>query len=62
MIDAPLFRSGSAFCTVNSTPAGLRIEIVIKALESDIGQLHAIDGADIGDHHVELVATRCTLA
>jgi hypothetical protein len=29
---------------------------VVEALEADVGELHAVDGADIGDHHVELAA------
>jgi len=27
---------------------------VVEALGGDIGELHAVDGADIGDHHVDL--------
>src|SRR5258708_6594487 len=35
---------------------GVAVEIVVEALDGDIGELHAVDGADIGDHHVELAA------
>jgi len=35
---------------------GVRIEIVVEALDGDIGELHAVDAADVGDHHVELAA------
>jgi len=61
MTDAPLFRSGSDFCTVNSTPPGVDVEIVVEALDGDIGELHAVDGADIGDHQVDLAAIGCDL-
>jgi len=56
MTDAQLFRSGSDFCTVNSTPRALTSKLWLKLLDGDIGELHAVDGADIGDHHVELAA------
>jgi hypothetical protein len=46
---------------VNSTPPGVDVEIVVEALDGDICELHAADGADIGDHHVELAAIRSDL-
>src|SRR4029077_9065627 len=40
---------------------GVDVEIVVEALDGDIGELHAVDGADIGDHHVDLAAIGCDL-
>jgi hypothetical protein len=40
---------------------GIRVEIVVEALDGDIGELHAVDATDIGDHHVELAAVRSNL-
>ena len=56
-----MFRSGSDFCTVNSTPRALTSKFVVEALDGDIGELHAVDGADIDDHHVDLAAIGCDL-
>src|SRR4029077_13780984 len=40
---------------------GVDVEIVVEALGGDIGELHAVDGADIGDHHVDLAVIGCDL-
>jgi hypothetical protein len=35
---------------------GVDVEIVVEALDGDISKLHTVDGADIGNHHVEPAA------
>jgi hypothetical protein len=35
---------------------GVDVEIVVEALDGDIGELHAVDGAEVGNYHVEPAA------
>jgi hypothetical protein len=53
MIEPPSFRSGNAFCTVNSGPLTLMLNSFVEMLFSDGAERNKFANASVGENNIE---------
>ena len=53
MIEPPSLSSGSAFCTVNTTPLKSTSELIVQLLLGDVADPCDLEDRGVGEHHVD---------